>query len=51
MTKLVYLRAEKVFNRILQIQIPGYHDIEFEVVDELEKTDRGNGGFGSTGRS
>jgi dUTP pyrophosphatase len=43
---------EKVFDeneRIGQIMIIPYPQIEFEEVDELSSTDRGTGGFGSTG--
>lgn len=36
-------------DRIGQIIIMPYPQIEFEEVDELSETDRGNGGFGSTG--
>lgn len=36
--------------RIAQLTIYKVEDAEFEVVDELTKTDRGNGGFGSTNR-
>ena len=37
--------------RIAQMVIVPYLDVEFEVVEELDATDRGNGGFGSTGTS
>ena len=40
----------KVGDRILQMKIGITVPIEFEEVDELNKTDRGDGGFGSTGR-
>lgn len=36
-------------DRIGQIMIMPYPSIEFEEVEELSDTDRGNGGFGSTG--
>lgn len=37
--------------RIAQLVIMDYYFIaNFEVVDELEETDRGSGGFGSTGK-
>lgn len=36
--------------RIAQLTIYKVEDTEFEVVDELTKTDRGHGGFGSTNR-
>jgi dUTP pyrophosphatase len=37
-------------DRIGQILILPYPNIKFEEVDELTETERGNGGFGSTGR-
>ena len=36
--------------RIAQIVIQRYEPAEFEVTDSLDDTDRGSGGFGSTGR-
>ena len=36
--------------RIAQIVFTPYATAEFSVVDELDSTDRGAGGFGSTGR-
>lgn len=39
-----------VGDRIGQIIILPYPQIEFKEVDELSKTDRGEGGFGSTGK-
>ena len=36
--------------RIAQISIVPYLKAEFELADELEETDRGEKGFGSTGR-
>lgn len=41
--------AYKVGDRIGQIIILPYPQIEFEEVDELSSTDRGEGSFGSTG--
>ena len=41
----------KVGDRILQMQVTKALDVEFEVVDELLETDRGDGGYGSTGQS
>jgi len=35
--------------RIAQLVILPYQDIDFKEVDELHNTDRGTGGFGSTG--
>jgi dUTP pyrophosphatase len=40
----------KVGDRICQIMIIPYPPIEFEEVDELSNTERGEGGFGSTGK-
>lgn len=39
----------KVGDRILQMQVTKPLNIEFEVVEKLSQTDRGSGGFGSTG--
>ena len=36
-------------DRIAQMIVKKYDKIKFEVVDELYETDRGDGGFGSTG--
>lgn len=44
---------EKVFekgDKITQIVILPIPDVEMELVDRLEDTERGNGGFGSSGR-
>jgi len=35
--------------RIAQLVILPYQDIDFKEVNELHETDRGEGGFGSTG--
>ena len=40
----------EVGDRIGQIKIGATDPLEFEVVEELDDTDRGDGGFGSTGR-
>ena len=37
-------------NKISQLVIVPCHTPELELVDELEETERGNNGFGSTGR-
>lgn len=37
--------------RIAQMVIVPYLEVEFEVVEELDATDRGDAGFGSTGTS
>ena len=36
-------------DRIAQMAIRPYYQVEFELVDELDETERGDGGFGSTG--
>jgi dUTP pyrophosphatase len=40
----------KVGDRIFQIMIIPYPPIEFKEVEELNNTERGDGGFGSTGK-
>lgn len=42
--------AYKVGDRIAQIMIIPYPQIEFTEVEELTNTERGEGGFGSTGK-
>ena len=45
--------VEKVINprdRIAQLVIMPYLNVEFNEVDELSNTERGEGGFGSTGK-
>ena len=42
--------AYAVGDRICQIMIIPHPDIEFEEADELSDTERGEGGFGSTGK-
>ena len=37
--------------RVAQMVISQFERIEWKTVDELEKSDRGNGGFGSTGKN
>ena len=36
-------------DRIAQLIVQPYLNVEFNIVDELSDTDRGDGGFGSTG--
>lgn len=38
------------YDRIAQLVIVPLADVSIEIVDELEESERGNGGFGSTGR-
>jgi dUTP pyrophosphatase len=40
----------KVGDRVVQIMIIPHPTIEFEEVNELNNTERGEGGFGSTGK-
>lgn len=44
--KIVEINAGE---RIAQLVFLPYQDVDFDVVDELKPTKRGNGGFGSTG--
>jgi dUTP pyrophosphatase len=53
MLKFRYLEEGMVYNvgeRVGQIIILPHPEIQFEEVDELSNTDRGTGGFGSTGK-
>ena len=36
-------------DRVAQMALRRYYQAEFELVDELDKTERGLAGFGSTG--
>lgn len=47
--EFVYEPEYKVGDRIGQIMIIPYPQIEFEEVSELSDSERGNGGYGSTG--
>lgn len=38
-------------DRVAQIVFVNYFAEDFEIVDELDDTERGNGGFGSTGKN
>ena len=40
----------KPYDRIAQIIISQFVKAEFEIADNLDETDRGNSGFGSTGK-
>lgn len=40
----------KVGDKIIQIKLGDAEALEFEVVEELSDTERGSGGFGSTGK-
>jgi dUTP pyrophosphatase len=48
--KGVLSKKYEVGERIAQIMIIPYPPIEFEEVEELNNTERGEGGFGSTGK-
>lgn len=53
LVKFRYLEEGNVYdvgNRVAQMIILPYPQVEFEEVDELSETDRGEGGFGSTGK-
>lgn len=45
-----YVSIYKVGERIGQLIIMPYPTIEFEEVEELSETERGNGGYGSSGK-
>lgn len=45
-----FLKRYEIGDRIGQIIVLPYPQIEFEEVEELTDTDRGEGGFGSTGK-
>jgi dUTP pyrophosphatase len=47
---LDYLPKYEVGDKICQIKIGATVPMEFKVVDELDATTRGDGGFGSTGQ-
>jgi len=46
---LSHLPNYQIGDKIAQIQLKGRLDMDFEEVDELEETARGEGGFGSSG--
>lgn len=45
----IYTQKIKSGDRIAQLIIQPYLNVDFNVVDELSDTERGNSGFGSTG--
>lgn len=45
-----YGEVYKAGDRIAQLIIMPYPEVEFEEVNELSESDRGKGGFGSTGK-
>ena len=48
--KGVVSKTYEVGDRVAQIMIIPHPDVEFNEVDELSDTERGEGGFGSTGK-
>lgn len=49
-TNILPMAPYEVGDRIAQIMILPYPEIKFEEVEELSDTERGDGGFGSTGK-
>lgn len=49
-TSEVEIRDIEQYDRIAQLVIVPLADVSLEIVDELDDTERGEGGFGSTGR-
>lgn len=49
-TRLLYTDLYNVGDRFAQLIILPYPQIEFEEVEELSKTERGIGGYGSSGK-
>lgn len=49
-TSEVEIRDIEQYERIAQLVIVPIADVSIEIVDELNETERGNGGFGSTGK-
>jgi dUTP pyrophosphatase len=49
-TNIKYNNRYNIGDRIAQLIILPYPNIEFEEVEELSETERGTGGFGSTGK-
>ena len=47
--KYLTMQSEHIMERIAQLVVMPFLEVEFDVVDELENTKRGDGGFGSTG--
>ena len=45
----IHTQKIKAGDRIAQLIIQPYLNVDFNIVDELSDTERGNGGFGSTG--
>lgn len=49
-TRLLYTDLYNIGERFAQMLILPYPQIEFEEVDELSETERGTGGYGSSGK-
>ena len=45
-----FIREYEVGDRVGQIMILPYPEVQFEEVNELSSTERGSGGFGSSGK-
>lgn len=48
-TSEVEIRDIELYDKIAQLVIVPLADVSLEIVDELDNTERGTGGFGSTG--
>ena len=48
--KYLHLQSKHIKERIAQFVLRRYEDVCFNVVEELSETERGTGGFGSTGK-
>ena len=46
----VWIQKEQAYNRLLQICMPNLSPFSVEIVNTLNETARGDGGFGSTGK-
>lgn len=49
-TSEVEIRDIELYDKIAQLVIVPLADVSLEIVDELDDTERGEGGFGSTGK-
>lgn len=50
LTDFAPFREYDIYDRVAQLIIIPYPTVEFEEVDELSETERGAGGYGSTGK-
>lgn len=44
-------RQYEIGDRVAQIMVKTYEEVVFEIIEELQVTDRGSGGFGSTNKT